>query len=71
MYTKMMRFVESDKQDRSFDYAKLAVYNEKNKYLTNIYKHQSVFYNLFERTPFLTVEDCLASLPKYIKTKVA
>jgi len=68
MHVKMMKYVEGSRRVRNYDYSKFAVYNDRNKYLTNIFKHQKVFYNLYERTPFPSMDDCLVSLGNHIKT---
>ena len=68
MHVKMMRFVEGSPKIRNYDYTKFAVYTDGHRFLTNIYKQYKTFYNLFERTPFNSMDDCLKSLPKHIKT---
>ncbi len=64
-----MKYVESNQGVRNYDYSKFAVYNDKNRFLTNVYKHSKAFYNLFERTPHETMDKCLYSLPNHIKNK--
>ncbi len=69
MQVKHVKSFELDPQVKNYDYSKFAVFTEKGKFLTNIYKHDDVYYSLFERNPHGSIDECLTSLNKFIKKK--
>lgn len=67
MYIKLTKHFEVDQKIRNYDYSKFAVYTNSGAYITNIYKHSKVFYSLFSRQPFESVDECLQSLHGHLK----
>ncbi len=64
-----MKNYEVDRLTRNYDYSKYAVYADNGDYLTSIFKHCKVYYTLFDRTPFESVEDCLDYLKRHFKKR--
>ena len=69
MHVKLTKHFEIDPEIRNYDHSKFAVYTNAGAYLTNIYKHNKVFYSLYENTRFESIENCVESLNNHIKVK--
>ena len=69
MYVKHIKSFELDPEVKNYDYSKFAVFTNRGKFLTNIYKHDNVYYSLFERNPYNSIDECLSNVKKYVKDK--
>lgn len=64
MEVKFINHFENDKLHKNYDYSKFSVHKDNGSFLTNIFKHDGVYYNLFDNTPYIKLDDCLNSISK-------
>ena len=66
MQVTYLKTVEVDSEASNLDYSVYNVYSESGRHMTNLYKHNEGYYNLFENVHHETIEDCVKSIKKNI-----